>query len=270
LTQLERSRRPPDESPQPTMDEGPHDPTLLPMIQIASDVPDLGTVHSVPEFWGWCNRQRETLHNLRQVVGLPAPAQVAGDEFRIVPEIVRLCRNYLLGFGAGEIPVQFAFASLPLDQEPTGPGHFPAMERFITWACGYRLPGHGLMKLIREVEEFLTWAMNWCQRQGVNFPDAGEEAPAGEEADAESVLRTGEALREESWIFAPSGNGFFISGFGESGHLKGLKGLGILLRLLQSPGNGIPMVDLVTADKRLKIDRQSPQAAIDEEGLKAI
>jgi len=85
------------------------DPTTLPMIPIASDVPDLGKADlgkadPIPEFWEWCNRLRNGLRQFRVRLGEPAPGLVAPDEFRVIPEIVRQCRGYLVGFGARDIP----------------------------------------------------------------------------------------------------------------------------------------------------------------------
>jgi len=47
--------------------------------------------------------------------------------------------------------------------EPTGSGYCPSsMEHFLVWAAQYHHPEHGIMKLVGAVEDFLTWAMNWC------------------------------------------------------------------------------------------------------------
>jgi hypothetical protein len=135
-------------------------------IRIASDVPDLGSASTIPDFWGWCNRQRESLRQFRMRLGEPEPASVANDEFRIIPEIVRQCRHHLLGFGANAIPERFAFPGLPYNQTPTGLQYFgSAIDSFIAWASGYRRPGHSVMNLIGEVEEFLTWTMTWAKQQ---------------------------------------------------------------------------------------------------------
>jgi hypothetical protein len=164
----------PGEVEPPNADEG--DPTTFEFIQIASDVPDLGKADSLSEFWDWCNAHRDGLRRFRVQLGLPPPASVATDEFRVIPETVRQCRNYLVGFGAEDIPDRFAFPGLPYDQTPTGPEHFPsAMEGFLVRAEGYRRPGHGIMELIGNVEDFLTWAMGWCTRQ----PSPGS-APEGQ------------------------------------------------------------------------------------------
>src|SRR5262249_39489200 len=40
----------------PLSDHPADDPTTLPWIPIASDVPDLGKADTLPEFWEWCNR----------------------------------------------------------------------------------------------------------------------------------------------------------------------------------------------------------------------
>jgi hypothetical protein len=238
------------------------DPTTpLPWLQVASDVPDLGKADTLPEFWEWCNRHREGLRRFRGRLGEPEPALVATAEFRIVPEIVHQCRHYLIGFGADEIPERFAFPSLPRDQVATKLGFFSPMEAFLDWAAGYRrAPAHGIMKLIGDVEEFLTWAMAWCrQRQ--------ETHDKQDRQDGDPLTTTPPA---EQWLFAPSGNGYFIAGFGESGHLARYKGLADIARLIRTPGKPVPMLDLIGADLKSKNDRRSRQPAVDGPGLQKI
>src|SRR5262249_22682382 len=159
----------------------------------------------------------------------------AGNEFRAIPEVVRQCRQYLVGFGASDIPAQFAFSALPQIQAPSGPEHFPSvMDAFVSWALGYRAPGHSILKLIADVEEFLTWAMGWCQRWRSS---AEASKPLAEDAAPRSPSPSIE------WCFAPSGDGYFVAGFGESGHLSGYKGLADIARLIEAPGVPVPMLD---------------------------
>jgi hypothetical protein len=156
--------------------KGESNPTTpLPWLQVASNVPDLGKADTLPEFWDWCSRQREALRRFRVRLGEPPPACVATDEFRLIPEVVLQCRRNLLGFGAGAIPDPFTFSGLPRDQTPTGPEHSSSpMENFLAWASGYhRAPQHGIIKLIGEVEEFLTWAMAWAKQRIDTTPSAG-------------------------------------------------------------------------------------------------
>jgi hypothetical protein len=244
-------KRPPTECETRVPDPG--------FIQTASDVPDLGTAQSVHEFWSWCNRHREGLQEFRVRSGLPPPASVAPNEFRVIPEIVRRCRQHLLGFGASDIPERFEFPDLPRDQTPSGPEHFPSeMEGFVSWASGYRSPGHGILKLIGDVEDFLTWAMGWCQQQRSL---EREQAPP---TDVDPLPPL-----PEQWFFAPSGNGYFVAGFGESGHLSGLKGLSDIAPLIRSPGKAVSMLDLEGVDK-LKRDRRSRQPAAGAEELQNV
>jgi hypothetical protein len=135
------------------------DPTQPLPFRIAPIVPDLGTAETIFSFWEWCKRLREGLRQFRQRLGESEPAWFAVGEFRVIPEIVRQCRKLLTGFGAQGIPETFTFSQLPLDQEE---GAFSHMDRFLAWASCYRSPGHEIMKLIGQVEDFLTWAMAWC------------------------------------------------------------------------------------------------------------
>jgi hypothetical protein len=70
------------------------------------------------------------------------------------------------------------------------------------------------------------------------------------------------------WCFAPSGKGYFIAGFGESGHLSSYKGLAVISILIKTPGVAVPMLYLVGADLRLNKESRSQQPALDREGLR--
>jgi hypothetical protein len=251
------------EAPEERCDEDEIDQALdsADLIPIASDVPDLGTARSLPEFWDWCHRHREGLRQLRVWLGEPPPASIAPDEFRCIPEIVRQCRQYLLGFGASHIPEQFTFAALPTVQTPSGSGYGPSgIEAFVSWASEYRTPGHGVLKLIGDVEEFLTWSMNWCQ---------GDRSSAEEQAShLEDSVPPSPPVAE--WCFVPSGNGYFIAGFGESGHLSSYKGLSDIARLIKTPGVAVPMMELEGTGEQARNDRRTPQPAVDGTGRRQI
>jgi hypothetical protein len=115
--------------------------------------------------------------------------------------------------------------------------------------------------LIGDVEDFLTWAMSWCQSRRSS---AEERAPPAEDATPAPPPPSSE------WCFAPSGNGYFVAGFGESGHLSGRKGLSDIARLIKTPGEPVPMLDLEGAGQQPKTDRRSRQPAMDTTGLQQI
>jgi hypothetical protein len=97
--------------------------------------------------------------------------------------------------------------------------------------------------------------------------DQSEEGQA--EGAGEAVTPPAPAVTEE-FIFAPSGNGYLIKGFGEFGHLSGYKGLHDIARLIGTPGGAVSMLELVGADDRTKADRRSTQAALDVQAMKEI
>jgi hypothetical protein len=89
----------------------------------------------------------------------------------------------------------------------------------------------------------------------VNQPPEGESERDGKEPICPPP--------SDEWIFAPSGNGYFVAGFGESGHLSGYKGLSDIARLIETPGKAVSMLDLEVADLQLRSDRRSRQPSLD-------
>jgi hypothetical protein len=75
---------------------------------------------------------------------------------------------------------------------------------------------------------------------------------------------------DEEFVFAPSGNSYFIKGFGESGHLSKYKGLDVIARLVRTPGKLVSMLELVGADHRTKADRRSTQKVLDADAKSEI
>ena len=73
-------------------------------------------------------------------------------------------------------------------------------------------------------------------------------------------------IPEKPFHFVPSGIGYDIKGFGESGHLDRLKGLRVIARLLRTPGKAVSMFDLANIDERARTDGKSRQEALDQEG----
>ncbi len=60
------------------------------------------------------------------------------------------------------------------------------------------------------------------------------------------MSQTLSGVSESEFVFRPDGDGYFLKGFGESGHVtaKGAKGLCDLFRLVQTPGKPVPMLEL--------------------------
>ena len=71
--------------------------------------------------------------------------------------------------------------------------------------------------------------------------------------------------QEKEFVFAIEGDGYYLAGFGESGHFRRLKGLNIIARLIQRPGIPVAMVELVGDgnDERLSRDLRSRQETLD-------
>jgi hypothetical protein len=98
--------------------------------------------------------------------------------------------------------------------------------------------------------------------------------PSGQGASARAQRETNQAAESkaspglppaEEYVFAPSGNVYYVAGFGESGHMTGLKGLAVIASLIKRPGDPVPMLKLIGADLRLANDRRSHQPALDDE-----
>jgi hypothetical protein len=79
-----------------------------------------------------------------------------------------------------------------------------------------------------------------------------------------------DAPSEGEWCFASSGTGYYIAGFGEAGHLQKYKGLAHIARLIKSPGQPVPMFELVGPDEALAADSRSQQPILDVKALAEI
>jgi hypothetical protein len=81
--------------------------------------------------------------------------------------------------------------------------------------------------------------------------------------DAVAALR---AQDGGEYVFAKSGDGYEIAGFGKRGHFKKTVGFGYLEKLLTNAGEPVLMVELVGGgkDDRIAADRHSRQPALDE------
>jgi ABC-type sugar transport system substrate-binding protein len=80
--------------------------------------------------------------------------------------------------------------------------------------------------------------------------------------------KTGGPTVYAKWRFLRSGNGYYIAGFGESGHLSNLRGLALLAHLIRAPGESVTMVELVGGnDSR---ERRSYQPTMDREAMKEV
>ena len=91
----------------------------------------------------------------------------------------------------------------------------------------------------------LERTVEWYATKGhltPDTPDHTENPEPSKTSDGESPPP--EAENEPKFIFRPDGNGYYVEGFGESGHYKQLKGLTDLFRLVQSPGEEVLMLEL--------------------------
>jgi hypothetical protein len=161
------------------------------LIEVASDVPDLGRVDTVADFLAWCRGWRDWLRRLRIEAGAARSAidDVGEYQFRYIPEIIYQCKSHLRAFGTTEVPERFAFANVP-DNHRIGPGE--PMDLFLYWAAnGYRSQGRRFLELVEEVSEFLAWSMNKCRdSEGGKADEARASAapPAGGPAGADDEV----------------------------------------------------------------------------------
>jgi hypothetical protein len=115
----------------------------------------------------------------------------------------------------------------------------------------------------------------WCANKGKTAEEAGARRNEGKAGQAQG-RDPGEAEQAEAaapsaeFVFAPSGKGYDVRGFGEAGHLAGYKGLTVLARLIATPAKSVPMLELIGADQRLQNDRRSTQPSVDTQGLRNV
>jgi hypothetical protein len=94
----------------------------------------------------------------------------------------------------------------------------------------------------------------------------------GEEVASELQAATTHSPEGDTWVFAPSGDGYYIAVPEGQGYFSGLKGFGQILELIRSPEGTVPMLLLVggTDGARLGIDRRSRQPTFGPEGFEEI
>jgi hypothetical protein len=54
-----------------------------------------------------------------------------------------------------------------------------------------------------------------------------------------------ERVTDPEFLFVPDGDGYLIHAFGEAGHFRKLKGFGVIHQLIETPGKGVSMLDLI-------------------------
>jgi hypothetical protein len=83
----------------------------------------------------------------------------------------------------------------------------------------------------------------------------------------ESQTNPSDPQEATKFVFASMGSTYLLAGFGEAGHLpSSLKGLGVIARLVRTPGVPVPWAELDTGI--LKADSRTPQPTYDETALK--
>jgi hypothetical protein len=105
------------------------------------------------------------------------------------------------------------------------------------------------------------------------YEEAGEltgDEGTGDARDQHTVGQGQESEESLEFVFVPSGNGYEIKGFGESGHIKKLKGLKVIARLISTPNVSVSMEELVGGTGQKGTDRRTPQVAFDPEAEKKI
>jgi len=127
--------------------------------------------------------------------------------------------------------------------------------------------------------------MNWSRQPGINSntTPALDGSGATKQAAASGSQTSGKREPQQpdepvadtptvEWIFAPSGTGYSIAGFGESGHVGKLKGFAQIARLIRTPRKPVLMLDLVGVgnDDRITADKRSQQPALDNKAMRAI
>jgi hypothetical protein len=109
-------------------------------------------------------------------------------------------------------------------------------------------------------------------RRDQDKAEQGDSSPS-EEAPRQTADDPGaspDPASVEEFVFAPTGDGYFIRGFGEFGYLSRLKGLSVIAWLIQTPGEPVSMLELIGADRRTKEDQRSQQHALDTEAMRGI
>jgi hypothetical protein len=99
----------------------------------------------------------------------------------------------------------------------------------------------------RACRNALDRVVQWCLERDSSRPsiaDTTAPSPAGDSGPATPPTAE-EGGGDDSWIFAPDGDGYFISAFGTSGHFQRLRGFDYLAKLIAEPAQDVLMAELV-------------------------
>lgn len=95
-------------------------------------------------------------------------------------------------------------------------------------------------------EKMFEWAERCRQIEAGLLIARGQPEATAEPPKPVELLGTS-TQDEPEFVFLPDGDGYFLKGFGEQGRISasGAKGLHDLFRLVQTPGVGVPMFELI-------------------------
>jgi len=129
----------------------------------------------------------------------------------------------------------------------------------VTTKRGWRKRRDDILSL--DIPALRKWAATALQETG----SASEQPP-----NVGPAILQGEGQpTSEPYFFAPEGSGYYIAGFGESGHVTRLKGFKIIAKLIRQPGQPVSMLELTggAADEGIAQDHHSRQEAADTKAI---
>jgi hypothetical protein len=138
-----------------------------------------------------------------------------------------------------------------------------------------RLAAPAATALLKTVGQAAAALIRWAkQGKGTGSttpPPAKTEQGEGNGGAAHSDAETPPPGADQ-FIFAPEGDGYYVAGFGESGHVTRLKGFDIIAQLVRTPSQTVTMLELTgaAADERIGADQRSRQEALDLRALREI
>lgn len=241
--------------------------TILESLPIKGEARLKSDINVIDQWFQSAGEDYTTFERIRNPERLPWPGMGLGTYHVAAPSskavahfhelceaMARICESYQWqGISDG--------SRIPHSMQRYGTALIPEVN--VAFVCSVAIAAQGLSEDLNPTDT--------DGRQWVGNLVAAAETLARAEANIEPPKPV---EPQAKFVFRPDGDGYFLNGFGESGHFttKGAKGLHDLFRLVQTPGVPVPMLEIDSGPgvERAEGDGRSRQLVADGETFKQL